>query len=370
VKLTRRRGFVALKNTVKRVLPVDFSWPEPSDDTNAMYPTPPVLVDWPTVAVKPRVGLVRDGDVTPYWTKYRKFLEDNGIEYSIYDIHRSTWLDEASDFDMVVWRPMGFPSELEECRRKVYVLERHLGKLCHPSLDDVLLYEDKILQYELLRSHGLPVIDTFISHSRPETAAHLRRRAYPAVWKLAAGSGSYGVELVADARNALRSARQAFSFSGRATYWPYLRQKDYVYVQQLQPNRGFDLRVVVVGDKAVGYYRHVPDKEFRASGMGLVEKTTLPPEAVRLARRTAEVFDAPCLAVDLLQDPSGRYYIIELSAFIQISTPQQTLVDGVPGVFVGDECRFEPREVWVQELTLQRVIETRWLPRFAETPVS
>jgi glutathione synthase/RimK-type ligase-like ATP-grasp enzyme len=367
VNLAKSRRFVLFKNAVKRILPGDYSWPAPWDDSAEMDKAPPVVMDWPSGVPKPRVGLVRDRDVVPYWTKYRNFLEANEIDYRLFDIHRSTWLDEASEYDMVLWRPMSFPYELEECRRKVYLLERHLGKVCYPSLDEALLYEDKILQYHLMRLRGLPVIDTFISQSSEEALGYLRRRGYPAVWKLAAGSGSFGVQLVPNARSARRWARQVFSFSGRRTYWPYIAQKDYVYVQSLEPNQGFDLRVVIVGDKAVGYYRHVPDHEFRASGMGLVEKTMLPPEAVRLARRAAEALDAPCLAVDLLVDPSGqRLQIIELSAFIQMSTPRQLLVDGVPGVLVGDECRFEPLEVWIQELALQRVLERRWIPRFGD----
>jgi hypothetical protein len=42
-------------------------------------------------------------------------------------------------------------------------------------------------------------------------------------------------------------------------------------------------------------------------------------------------------------------------------------LDGVPGAYVfdgpGDDYRFVPMRVWPQELTLKRVLETRWLVR-------
>ena len=274
MRLTRTRPYALLKNATKRALPGRFAWPGPLDDSSTMEYAPPVLMEWPAAVRKPVVGLVQDVDVFPYWTKFRRFLQANDIAFSLYDIHRSTWLEEAERFDAIVWRPLSFPYELEECRRKIYVLERHLGKVCYPSFDEALLYEDKVLQNYILRLHDLPVIDTFISNSEAETRSHMAGRLYPAVWKLSTGSGSLGVELVPRASVGVRWARNVFSFSGRRTYWPYVSQKDYVFVQALEPNLGFDVRVIVIGDKVFGYYRDVPKGEFRASGMGTTRKSS------------------------------------------------------------------------------------------------
>ena len=185
-----------LRNALKELLPGRFPEPGPVDDSADLEEAEPVLLAWPDGVPKPQVGLVPDIDEHPYWTKYRRFLRANGIPFEIYDIHRSTWLREAQRFDMVVWRPSSYPYELEECRRKVHILERELGMVCYPSLAEAQLYEDKITQYELLRHHGLPVIDTFISSSEAETLEHLATCNYPLVWKLTAGSGSLGVELL------------------------------------------------------------------------------------------------------------------------------------------------------------------------------
>ncbi len=364
MRVTRTRAYMLFKNAVKRAVPGSFAWPGPIDDSSTMEDAPPVLMDWPVGVRKPVVGLVRDVDVFPYWTKFRRFLEANDISFSLYDIHRSTWLKEAERFDAIVWRPLSFPYELEECRRKTYVLERHLGKICYPSFDEALLYEDKVLQNYFLGMHGLPVIDTFISNSEEEAREHLARHVYPAVWKVTTGSGSLGVELLPRASVGDRWVRKVFSFSGRRTYWPYLAQKDYVFVQPLEPNLGFDVRVIVIGEKVFGYYRDVPKGEFRASGMGTTRKELPLPCAVAVAKRVADALDVPCIAVDCLVSPEGdRALIIELSSFIQMETPRQLLVNGEPGMLVGDALQFVPGKVWLQELALERFFTTRWIGR-------
>ncbi len=365
MRLTRTRRYLLLRNTAKQLLPGRFPEPGPVDDGPALESAEPVLMAWPAGVRKPLVGLVRDLDAYPYWTKYRRFLAANDIPYELYDIHRSSWLSEAQRYDLILWRPMSYPFELEECRRKFHLLEQRLGLLCYPSFAEVQLYEDKISQYELLRHHGLPVVETFISASEAETLAYLARCRYPLVWKITAGSGSLGVELVRNRRTAERWTRRVFGAAGRRTYWPYLNQKNYVYLQRFVPGARYDLRVIVVGDTVFGYYRDVPPGEFRASGMDTMRWQSLPLPAMRLARRVARVLDAPCLAVDVLLDSDEGPLIIEVSTFTQLRSPAQLRIDRVPGVYVfadtGDEHRFVPRRVWTAELALKHVLETRWL---------
>jgi Glutathione synthase/Ribosomal protein S6 modification enzyme (glutaminyl transferase) len=365
VRITRTRSYQLAKNMVKQIVPGQHAWHGPLDDSDAVAAVEAVQMEWPDGVRKPLVAVVRDPDVYPYWTKYVHFLEANAIPFELFDIHRSGWLDRAARFDAVVWRPMSFPSEVEECRRKVFALERELGTLCYPSFPESMLYEDKLLQYELLRRRGLPAIETFVSHSQEEALDYVAACDYPVVWKVGCGSGSLGVELVRDAHAARRLVRRVFSFSGRRTYWPYLGQKDYVYLQRLEPNRGWDVRVIVIGDAVFGYYRDVPAGEFRASGMGLVRRGAPPEAAMLIARRVARAFDLPQVAVDLLAHPADDHLsIIEISSFFQAATAMQLRVEGVPGLFLfsdDDSYRFVPAVVWPQELALRLVLERRWL---------
>ena len=105
---------------------------------------------------------------------------------------------------------------------------------------------------------------------------HLATCKYPLVWKLTAESGSLGVELVRDRRTAERRARRVFDFCGRRTYWPYVGQKNYVYLQEFITDAGPDIRITVIGSMLFGIFRDVPKGEFRASGMGAWRWGALP----------------------------------------------------------------------------------------------
>jgi len=366
MRLRQSREYVLLKNAAKRVLPVHFSDPGPRDDSasSTVLRTEPVLMAWPEDVPKPVVGLVPDRDVYPYWTKFRRFLQANAIPFEIYDVHRADWRRRARGYDLVVWRPMGYPHELEECRRKVWFLEEILGIPCFPSSAEAALYDDKLLQGELLRQYGFPIVPTFISYSAEEALEYAATCKYPAVWKIGCGAGSFGVEFVGNRRQAERRIRQAFSFAGRRTYWSYAGQKDYVYLQPLMANAGYDLRVIAVGDRVLGYFRTPPRGEFRASGMRRWHYAALPPAAMRLARRVRDHFDLTMVGLDLLADPSEtRLAIIEMSLFPQLTEDWDLVLDGRPGSyrFRGDEPEFVEERHATHDRLLEELLTKRWI---------
>jgi glutathione synthase/RimK-type ligase-like ATP-grasp enzyme len=236
--------------------------------------------------------------------------------------------------------------------------------VCFPSSAEAELYDDKLLQGELLQEFGLPAIPSFISYSAEQALEHAAACTYPAVWKIGCGAGSLGVELVRHRRQAERRIRKVFSFTGRGTYWPYLGQKNYVCLQPLMANAGYDLRAIVVGDAVRGYYRTPPRGEFRASGMRRWHYAALPPAAMRLARRVRDRFDLTMVGLDMLADPSEtRLAIIEMSLFPQLSDDWDLVVDGRPGSyrFRGDEGEFVEERHATHDRLLAEVLTRRWI---------
>ena len=134
--------------------------------------------------------------------------------------------------------------------------------------------------------------------------------------------------------------------------------------QEFTPNYGFDLRVIVIGDQFLGYYRHVPENDFRASGAGIYSKKTIPKEALLLAKRVKDSFPKTnMLAIDMLQDKRDDLFkVIETSIFIGVDTCEQLKVDGVPGLYryKDGEFYFEPGRYWIQELALKEAME-EWI---------
>ncbi len=326
------------------------------DDRNLINADVPlVLVEWPPDTPKPRVGVIQDYGDSPRWTKYCRFLEANAIPYQIYDIRASDWCTIGRTFDVILGVDSCELCHLEEIRRKYYVLERHLHKRCYPTYEHVLFYEDKLLEAYLSQVHGLPFVGTHIYTRLQEAMDAVPRLSYPLVSKRVPSSRSLGVELIRSESRCRRIIRRAFSPSGRWTEWPYAAQKDYVYLQEYVPNDGYDVRIIVVGTRMFGYYRKAPEGEFRASGMGLVEKRALPTGALRNAERVYAVLQCPMLVVDMLKGSDGEFRIIEISPFCKIESPEQLHVNGVPGCYVarGEGYEFQKGRFWVHELALK-----------------
>jgi glutathione synthase/RimK-type ligase-like ATP-grasp enzyme len=311
------------------------------------------------------VGLVKDTGELPYYTKFERFLKNNKIAYDYFDIHSSSWNKDAAKFNVIIWRPMSSPWSLEEAREKIYVLEKYLNKLVYPSYAEIMFYENKILQYHNLKNEGFPVIETFISFDYDEVLDWIQKAQYPFVSKINMGSASQGVTLVRNKKQAKRFAESIFRV-GKATYWPFLKQKNYVYFQKYLENDGFDLRVIIVDENHIfGYYREIPKGEFRASGMGLVVKKELPKEAVRIALDATKKLKFTNLSVDFLQSSmDDKFYIIEASNFIRIETDEQLKVNGIPGKYrylkENDSLTFEEGKYWIQELFLKRFFEKKF----------
>ena len=100
-KLYRSRWFWTFRNAVRNLIKKDpVSYPI-LDDRNELEPAEEVLISWKEGASKPTVGLVKDTSNPPYWTKYERFLRNNGFNFEHYDVHRSDWLEAAKGFPSV-----------------------------------------------------------------------------------------------------------------------------------------------------------------------------------------------------------------------------------------------------------------------------
>jgi glutathione synthase/RimK-type ligase-like ATP-grasp enzyme len=89
-----------------------------------------------------------------------------------------------------------------------------------------------------------------------------------------------------------------------------------VYLQQFIADAGYDLRVVVVGDRLSAYGRRVPVGDFRASGDGDVfyDRSLITPEVIDAAFSASDALGARCMGYDFVLDPkTSKPYIVEMS---------------------------------------------------------
>jgi len=329
-----------------------------------------VYLDWPNEVIKPKIGLIKDFaniDFIPYnayWPRFEKFLKNNNFEYILFNINEKNWLDYVKKCDAIIYRTPSEQYSQYEAKMKIWFIENILKKKVLPNYKSLWFYEDKIAQYYILKELGLPVIDTFISFSYSEAKNYIEYCNYPFVSKLTTGSGSLGVEIVKNKREAKRIVNKIFN-DGYVTGYSYFKQKDYVYFQKFLENCEYDLRVIVIGNKLFGYYRLTPKDDFRASGAGLVVKKEIPVDALDFTYNVVQKLGVPFLAVDLLKDViSNQYLINEVSVFIQVDTDEQLHVDGKPGYYERvDEGKyiFKEGKYWIQEFILEEFLKREYL---------
>lgn len=321
-----------------------------------------VDIDWPSNMKKPLVGLMQDTNSSSHWTRFARFLRNNEIPFEFFDHHRSDWIEVSKRYDVVVWSPEPGPAALEEIRRKIYILESKMSKICYPSFYEALMYDNKVFEVEMMQLENLPVAKTLIFQDYREVEEKIPTLDFPVVVKLSCGASGNEVKLLKTPEDLRRYARSIFSIYGRKTGWAYHRQKNYVYVQEYVAGAEYDLRIMVIGRFILGYFRCIREGDFRASGSHLDKTDDIPIDAIKIALETYYKIGEAHLAVDMVRSPSGALKIVEISPFIWARTPVRMAIDLNPGLYFlhsDGKLEFRPGAYWVNELALKAFFEQR-----------
>ena len=99
----------------------------PNKEVDSHLAAAPVL-KMKEYANKPLVGIVKDGvhfdgyvSVIASWFYYERFLKVNDIPYRFYDIYAHDWLEQAKQFDIIIWRTESTPEEMYIAESKIYI---------------------------------------------------------------------------------------------------------------------------------------------------------------------------------------------------------------------------------------------------------
>ena len=162
---------------------------------------------------------------------------------------------------------------------------------------------DKYLCSARLQAAGLRVPRTVVCQTADEAMAAFASLGGDVVLKPLFGAEGRGIARLTDEALALRAFKMLEEL--RAV----------LYVQQYIPHEGFDLRVLIVGDRALGMRRRNPlDWRTNVSRGATPEPLELTSELVEIARQAAAAVGAPLAGVDLLPGRDGELYAIEVNA--------------------------------------------------------
>lgn len=179
----------------------------------------------------------------------------------------------------------------------------------------LLAAHDKLLTARLLRRAGVPHPKT--AHIRPDRPFPAIRP--PVVVKPRFGSGGRAVSLCPD-EESLCDTLAGLSSA------PWFEHQG-VLVQELVPPQGYDLRILVAGQRIVGaIFRIAAEGEWRtniALGGSRRPVADPPPQACEIALAAARAVGAALVGVDLVQDGRGGWTVIELNGAVEFTHEYQ-----------------------------------------------
>jgi glutathione synthase/RimK-type ligase-like ATP-grasp enzyme len=287
------------------------------------------------------------GSFSDRWIEYCRV---NDIKYKIVNCYASDIIKQLEDCDCLMWHHhQGKYQDVLFAKQLLYSLEIS-GKKVFPDFNTCWHFDDKVGQKYLFESIGAPFVSTHVFYTKHEALDWIQKTSFPKVFKLRGGAGSSNVKLARTRRNAKKLTRKAFGRGfpqlDRVGYFKEKfreyrmgldrlgllrgiyrllfgfefsrmrgREKGYVYFQDFIPGNQFDIRVVVIGDKAFGLKRMVRKNDFRASGSGSIiyNKKEIDERCVKIAFDVNEKLKAQSIAYDFVFDKNNEPLIVEIS---------------------------------------------------------
>ena len=286
-------------------------------------------------------------------TEWIKYCDNNSIKYEVIDCFRSDIIDKLKEFDCLVWHYQNYVLQEMMFARSILSIAQNIGLKVFPDFNTSWHYDDKISETLLLKSCNSPVPDFWFFSEKEKALEWLEKDAsFPFIAKLKCGAGSHNVKMIKSKGQAIKYINRMFGkgyksspnvlFKASSNFKSakgidsklkrikkipkflitlarsrrFGREKDYVYFQDFIPNEGFDLKIVIIKDKAFFFGRPIRRGDFRASGGGAAfyDKELVPKNVVMSAFETSDKLNFQCMGYDyVVNKDNNQGKIIEMS---------------------------------------------------------
>lgn len=280
------------------------------------------------------------------WIEY---CRKSNIEYKLVDCFNSNIIEDLKDCDALLWHYSHAIYKDVLVAKKILFSMEQAGKLVFPNFNTCWHFDDKVSQKYLFEAKNIPHVPSYVFYDKNEALVWIKCTDFPKVFKLKGGAGGANVKLVKSKKQAMKIVKRAF-YKGFSQFnrFRYLsdrykkfkngqdsflgiikgvarlfipteyaklqsREKGYVYFQDFIPNNNYDIRIVVIGDKAIGEKRFVRKDDFRASGSGLFSYDNIDIKIVKSAFEAAKSLGLQSVAFDYIMDNLNIPLIIEMS---------------------------------------------------------
>lgn len=296
----------------------------------------------------------RQGGFSDCWIEYCK---KNNIDYKIVNAFNNDIIKEVSDCNIFMWHHHhGQFKDVLTAKKILFALE-HAGIKVFPDFKTGWHFDNKVAQKYLLEAINAPLVPSYVFYDKPLALEWAKKTTYPKVFKLKGGAGATNVKLVNNSKDAINLINRAFGkgFSqfdkvnnlkerygkfkkGHDSFLGVLKalgrffigtdfskkqpsEKGYIYFQEFIPNNNFDIRIIVIGEKAFAIKRMVRENDFRASGSGniIYNNSEISLKCLEIAFEISDKLKTQCLAYDFIFDINGNPLIVEISYGFSVS---------------------------------------------------
>lgn len=293
---------------------------------------------------------IHTGKWSLVWIKYCK---ENNLDFEIVNCYSTNIIEEIERFDILLWHFGQYSLQDMQFARSILKTIEEMGIITFPNSKTAWHFDDKIAETYLLQSMNAPIPKSWFFYSKKSALDYFDKEcSYPIVAKLKCGSGSSNVKLLRNKKQAykysnkmfkngykaapkiifkaksnIKSSKNLDTFIKRFIRIPDFihsysnarklpNEKGYVYLQEYIPNDGFDLKVVVVGEKLSFCSRNVRSGDFRASGGGSVtyDKELITKDIRKIAFDLSRKLKFQSMGYDfVINNLTKEAYIIEIS---------------------------------------------------------
>lgn len=289
----------------------------------------------------------RKGSFSEKWIAY---CDENNIGYKIVDCYQNDIIQQISDCSSLMWHfHHTNPLDFIFAKQLLKAVE-FSGRNVFPNSQTSWHFDDKIGQKYLLESTEISIPQTYVFYKKQDAIDWITSADFPKVFKLRGGAGSAHVRLIKSKEQALELANRAFGkgfsrYNGPANFFERLRkyrnqktslfdvlkgvirlfyktnfskaagrEKGYIYFQDFVPGNSYDIRVIVVANKAFAIKRLVRENDFRASGSGevLYGIENFNKETLQKAFEISEKLKTQCIAFDFVYK-DNKPILVEMS---------------------------------------------------------
>jgi glutathione synthase/RimK-type ligase-like ATP-grasp enzyme len=312
------------------------------------------------------VILANENDTDHYlWVKSCEKYNDR-IKFRVVKLTSHNWLEEIrkESIDLMLAKPGGFTNKYKQLYdERIYVLVNNAGYRVFPTLDEILIYENKRFLSFWLQTNRISHPETAVFYDYNSALVFVKESEFPIIAKLNIGASGSGVKILRDITEGKKYIKRIFSKGIVPSTGPKLKKgniagrvlKKFLSPEELReristyisiltnPQAGFcifqkyikhdfEWRVVRIGNSFYAHKKMVRGE--KASGSLIKEYAPPPLSLLSFVKDITDRYSFFSQAIDIFEVGKDQYLVNEMQCIFGQTDPYQMMVNNKPGRYI------------------------------------